>query len=34
VADKGYTSQQVRRCCQQHGIAAIIPTRRNQRQRP
>lgn len=34
VADKGYTSQQVRRYCQQHGIAATIPTRRNQRKRP
>jgi transposase len=34
VADKGYTSQQVRRYCQQHGIAVTIPTRRNQRKRP
>ncbi len=34
VADKGYTSQDVRRYCQQHGIAATIPTRRNQCKRP
>jgi transposase len=34
VADKGYTSQQVRRYCRQHGINATIPTRRNQRPRP
>jgi transposase len=33
VADKGYTSQQVRRYCHQHGIAVTIPTRRNQRPR-
>jgi len=31
VADKGYTSQHVRRYCRQHGIGATIPTRRNQR---
>jgi transposase len=34
VADKGYTSQQVRRYCHKHGIAVTIPTRRNQRQHP
>lgn len=34
VADKGYTSQQVRRYCHQRGIAVTIPTRRNQRKRP
>jgi len=34
VADKGYTSQHLRRYCQQHGIAVTIPTRRNQRKHP
>jgi transposase len=29
VADKAYTSQDVRRYCRQHGINATIPTRRN-----
>jgi transposase len=33
VADKGNTSQQVRRYCHQHGIAVTIPTCRNQAER-
>ena len=34
VADKGYTSQQVRCYCRQHGTGVTIPTRRNQRPNP
>ncbi len=34
VADKGYTSQQVRSYCRQPGIGATIPSRRNQRPTP
>jgi transposase len=34
VADRGYTSRQVRRYCREHGISATIPTRCNQRPHP
>jgi transposase len=34
VADKGYTSRQVRRYCRRHSIGAVIPTRPTQRPNP
>jgi hypothetical protein len=33
VADRGNTSQQARRYCNQHGIAVTIPTCHNQAER-